>query len=149
MSSGRGHGRGSPPPPPRAPGRGPGRGPGGPLWVQEGPEQGNAGPAEFGEIEPDRGECGREELCLWRVVEADDADASRDRPAGLVHGPDHADREVVVTAQHRGDLRVGSENAARLVTGAGIPSGLRRFRYGHCALMEGRPPAGRPLTVIG
>src|ERR1022692_140791 len=100
---------------------GPRPGLGGAARIEEGPQLREAGPAKFDPIEPDRGERGSKELRLRGVVEADHADRFRDPPAGLVQGPDHADREVIVAAQDRADLRVGCESATGLVTRTGIP----------------------------
>jgi hypothetical protein len=121
---------------------------GGAARIEEGPQQREAGPAKFDPIEPDRGERGSKELRLRGVVEADHADRFRDPPAGLVQGPDHADREVVVAAQDRGDLRVGCESATGLVTRTGMPSRLHGFGDGHARLLQGHPPARRPLGDV-
>lgn len=119
------------------------------MRIEEGPQLREAGPAKFDPIEPDRGERGSKELRLRGVVEADHADRFRDPPAGLVQGPDHADREVIVAAQDRGDLRVACESATGLVTRTGIPSRLHGFGDGHARFLQGHPPARRPLAVVG
>src|ERR1700722_10087074 len=94
------------------------------------------GPPEVDEVQADGGQRGRDELRLRDVVEADHADVARHRPSGLPQGPDDPEREIIVSAEHRGDRGVAGEELARLVARSRVPSGGDRRRHLRPRLLE-------------
>lgn len=68
---------------------------------------------------------GRQRRCvegrLRCVVEPDHADLVRHRAAGLPHGVEYAEREVIVAAQHGGHAPVGRERPPAVVAGCRAP----------------------------
>ncbi|SDE02010.1 hypothetical protein SAMN05216270_1114 [Glycomyces harbinensis] len=83
------------------------------------------------------------------VVEADDTQVSRHAPAGPVRGGQDAEREVVVAAQDRGDVRVGDQSERGLERRAHGPSGGDDGGRLDPGLVQRRGPAGLAAGLGG
>ena len=103
-------------------------------------QQQQALPADLVEVLVDRRERWREELRLGDVVEADDAHFARHVTPGLVHGPQHPQRHLVVGGEDRGRVPHAGEALAELVARARAPvAGQQRRRVGARRRERGHP----------
>ncbi len=92
---------------------------------------------------------GRREVCdFGHVVEADDAQGTRQLAAFLVQDPEQAERHQVVAREHGCHLRIRGERSAELVAGLRAPVADRHRRDRRTCSLERRTPARDALLRL-